>query len=476
MEIFHISAECYPVAKVGGLADVVGALPKYQSLAGHQVRVVMPYYDTKFKYENALECVHWGDVKLGHFNFKFNVFKEISNKLGYELYLIDIPDLLDRPQVYGYEDDIERFVAFQVATLDWINGRHEIPDFINCHDHHTGLIPFMLSFCYKYEKIKHVATAITIHNGLYQGQFGFEKLFYLPDFDLAFVNILEWDHCINSLAVAVKCAHAVTTVSPNYLNEINHFANGLESLFNQVRYKSKGILNGIDVVVWNPETDESIETQYSLKTVGKGKQLNKEKLCAQFNLDPSKPLFSFIGRLFDEKGGDLLPLAAATALSMYHKDINILILGSGNIKIENDLNHLLHNFTGNYNTFIGYNEQLAHLMYAGSDFLMMPSRVEPCGLNQMYALRYGCIPIVRRTGGLSDTVIDFGDNGNGICHNQASVEDIVYSIGRAITLFNDKENYYKIVQRAMQTNHSWERVCQEYLDLYREVIGQLKSS
>ena len=191
---------------------------------------------------------------------------------------------------------------------------------------------------------------------------------------------------------------------------------------------------------------------------------------SNLNLDPTKPLFSFIGRLFEEKGGDLLPQASALALSENFENINILILGSGNAQIEEQLLQLRNDYNGNYNVFIGYNEELAHLIYAGSDYILMPSRVEPCGLNQMYALRYGTVPIVRRTGGLRDTVIDFGDNGNGICHDQASVGDICYSINRAVRLYDDKLNFNKIRKKGMAIDHSWERVCQEYIEIYNLII------
>lgn len=471
MEIFHISAECYPVAKVGGLADVVGALPKYQTKAGHQARVVMPCYDTKFRHENELECIYSGNVQLGHFNFSFNVLNEKTGKLGFELYLIEIPELFDRKDIYGYEDDIERFMSFQIATLEWINSRENIPDVINCHDHHTGLIPFMMLYCHKYNKLFNTPSMITIHNGLYQGQFGFDKLDYFPEFDLTHVKVLEWDHCINSLAVGVKCASAVTTVSPSYLDEINISANGLESLFNLVRHKSKGILNGIDTLIWDPSIDKMIENNYSIGNFVEGKQQNKETLCKLFNLDPTKPLFSFIGRLWEEKGGDLLPQASALALSENYKEINILILGSGSVQIENQLNSLLVDYSGNYNTFIGYNEELAHLIYAGADFLLMPSRVEPCGLNQMYSLRYGTVPIVRRTGGLKDTVIDFGDGGNGICHDQSSVGDICYSIQRAVKLYKDKEHLNRVIKLGMSLDHSWEKASQEYIEMYNLITN-----
>lgn len=466
MEIFHIAAECYPAAKVGGLGDVVGALPKYQSKAGQIVKVVIPFYNTKFRNENEFDCVYSDFVKLGNFNFPFHIQKEKNNVLGFELYLVEIPELFDRNEVYGYEDDIERFVSFQIACLNWISSRPAVPDVIHCHDHHTGLIPFMMQFAYKYEQLQKVPTVITVHNAIYQGQFGFDKLYYLPEFDLSKVTVLEWDNRINSLATAIKCASAVSTVSPSFLNEINNFGYGLESLFKLVRHKSRGILNGIDTEVWNPIKDKMLFANYSIKTVEKGKQANKEKLCSQFDLDPTKPLFSFIGRLLEEKGADLLPHMAASALSESFKDINILILGSGNAVIENQLSHLLASFKGNYNVCIGYNEVLAHQIYAGSDFLLMPSRVEPCGLNQMYAFRYGTVPLVRRTGGLKDTVIDIGDNGNGICHDQASIVDVCYSIQRSVNLYQDKKSLKTLRRKIMNIDHSWESVCQDYIEMY----------
>lgn len=466
MEIFHIGAECFPVAKVGGLGDVIGALPKYQNKLGHHASVLLPCYKTKFIQENNFYCIYSNNIKLGDFEYQFKVLKESTNQLGYELFLIEIPELFDREAIYGYDDDIERFLTFQIACLDWINSRNEIPDVINCHDHHTGLIPFMILHSYRFEKLRNITTVITIHNSIYQGQFGFEKLNYLPEFHLSNIYLLEWDNKINSLAAAIKCSSKVSTVSPTYLNEINEAAFGLESLFKEFHYKSKGILNGIDTEVWNPKTDTMLAANYSISNFKKGKQLNKEKLCERFNLDSAKPLFSFIGRLLEEKGADLLAHASAIALAENFKELNIIILGSGNTAIEKDLMQLLASFKGNYNVVIGYDEALAHLLYGGSDFLLMPSRVEPCGLNQMYAMRYGTIPIVRRTGGLRDTVIDFGDDGNGICHDQATVSDVCYSIKRAVNLYKNKNKMNDIRKMGMQMNHSWETACQEYIQMY----------
>lgn len=470
MEIFHLSAECYPVAKVGGLADVVGALPKYLHKIGHAVKVVVPAYENKFIQENKYEVVHRGQFKLGWFVFSYAVLKEKTNKLGFELYQIAIPDLFDRPEVYSYEDDIERFLSFQIAFLNWLTETGQRPDILHCHDHHTGLIPFMVQHCHNYQHLKMVPTIITIHNGQYQGWFGYDKLHYLPEFDLSKIGYLEWNGTINSLACAIKCAWKVTTVSPSYLDEISNRANGLENLLRWERPKSIGILNGIDTEVWNPKTDPMLEHHYSTKEFKKGKAMNKAFLCEQFKLDSEKPLFTFIGRLVGEKGADLLPQVCSVAFHEYGTAINLLMLGSGDPQVEKELQGLQNFYHGNYNAYIGYNEKLAHLIYAGADFLLMPSRVEPCGLNQMYALRYGTVPIVRRTGGLRDTVPDIGDSGFGICHNEVTVSDVIHAIGRAMLLYKDQKQFDTVRKTAMQVDHSWDLVAETYIQVYESLI------
>jgi len=212
-----------------------------------------------------------------------------------------------------------------------------------------------------------------------------------------------------------------------------------------------------------------LHKNYNLKDYKIGKLANKKFLCEQFDLDINKPLFTFIGRLVDEKGADLLPEICSVALNYNPQEINILILGSGDANVENKLAELKHFYSGNYNVYVGYNEKLAHIIYAGADFLLMPSRVEPCGLNQMYALRYGTIPIVRRTGGLKDTVLDIGDNGFGICHDNTSVYDVNHSITRAIDLYNDNKKIDSIRVTAMQIDHSWEQVSQQYTAIYQSL-------
>ncbi len=471
MEIIHVSAECYPVAKAGGLGDVVGALPKYQVKEGHTAKVVMPMYRTKFLYSSEWELVHQGSQYLGPTFFNYNIIKEKTNKLGFDLYLIDINGLLDREKIYGYDDDAERFMAFQIAVCDWMSRWQHRPDVVHVHDHHTGMIPFMMQYCYAFKNLASIPTVFTIHNAQYQGWMGWDKSHYIPAWDTWKGGLIEWGNAINPLAAAIKCAWKVTTVSHSYMGELKYMANGLESLFEYERGKCTGILNGIDNEVWNPATDNFIAKNYDTDLVAKGKKKNKEEICGQFGLDNDKPLFVFVGRLVGEKAADLLPDAITSSIYQHHGNCNFLVLGSGESQVENQLEAVKHQFNGYVNTYIGYNESLSHMLYAGADFLLMPSRVEPCGLNQMYALRYGTVPMVRSTGGLIDTVKDFGDHdGYGIRFDQASVWDITYSVGRAIDLYNNKRNQLNWMQQYMMgLDHSWEASAKEYLQLYQSL-------
>ena len=467
MEILHVSAECYPMAKAGGLGDVVGSLPKYQNKLGHIAKVVMPMYRTKFLIENEFDVVHKGDFGLSHYWFNYTIIKESTNRLGFDLYLVDIFGILDREKIYGYDDDSLRFTAFQIAVVDWLSKWQHMPDVVHVHDHQSALVPFMMQHCYAYKNLSSIQTVLTIHNAEYQGWMGWDKSDYLPDWDRYKGGMLEWGGTINPLACGIKCAHKVTTVSNGYLSELKHNANGLEALFEYEKGKCSGILNGIDEDVWNPETDSYLETKYSVEDSKEGKAANKKVLCDFFNLDEAKPLIIFIGRLVGEKAADLLPQAIGDSIYYIQGSMNFLILGSGDPHIEWQLETMKGQLTGFYNSQIGYNEKLSHQMYAGADFLLMPSRVEPCGLNQMYAMRYGTIPIVRRTGGLKDTVVDFGDPGGfGICFNDASVGDITRSVYRAVQLYKEPEKLKEIVEQIMQIDHSWESSAGLYIDLY----------
>ena len=471
MEIVHVSAECYPVAKAGGLGDVVGSLPKYQNKAGHIAKVVMPMYKTKFLQNNEWVFDFKGETYLGNYKFEYTIIKEATNKLGFDLYLVDINGLLDREGIYGYSDDTERFMAFQIAVVNWINQWQHLPNVVHCHDHHAALIPFMFKNCLGFRKLQNVPTVLTIHNAQYQGWIGKDKSNLIPEWDLWKSGELEWNNIINPLASGIKCAWKVTTVSYSYMNELKYNSNGLEALFEYEKGKCRGILNGIDTEVWNTETDEHLVKNYAIQNVLSGKLKNKQQLCEKFGLNFEVPLIIFIGRLVGEKAADVLPDAILSCLYHFKERVNFLILGSGDGFVENQLRNINEHFSGHYHAEIGYNETLSHQMYAGADFLLMPSRVEPCGLNQMYALRYGTVPMVRRTGGLIDTVIDMGDeNGFGICFNNASVEDIQHAVGRVVELFdNDKSRLTEMRRYMMQIDHSWESTVQQYTNLYHSL-------
>lgn len=470
MEILHVSAECYPVAKAGGLGDVVGALPKYQCKAGHIAKVVMPMYRTKFLYDHEWTVDFKGSANLGNWFFDFTIIKEPTNKLGFDLFLVDINGLLDRQKIYGYDDDTERFTAFQIAVVSWLSSWEHTPDVVHCHDHHAGLIPFMMQNCYDFAHLANVPTVLTIHNAQYQGWMGWDKSRYIPRWDLWKRGLLDWAENINPLAAGVKCASRVTTVSQSYMEELSVNSNGLEKLFILERSKCIGILNGIDNEVWNPANDKYLTEHFAVKDVMKGKQKNKEALCKQFGLDPLKPLFVFIGRLVGEKAADILPEAIMTAIHQTDAQANFLVLGSGDTQIEWQFQQMVEPYQGIFNAAIGYDETLSHRMYAGADFLLMPSRVEPCGLNQMYAMRYGTVPIVRSTGGLQDTVTDMGDNnGFGIRFNHATVSDVEYSISRAINVFRNKTHMEKMRKHMMQIDHSWESTVNRYTEVYEAI-------
>lgn len=467
MTIYHISAECFPVAKVGGLADVVGALPKYQNNLGHQSCVIMPFYDNKFTQNNTFESVFTATFLLGNEKVNFRVLKLKNKSLDFNIFLVDIPELLFTNNIYS-NDDTNRFIAFQIAVLQWISQMEVLPDIIHCHDHHVGLMPFMMSHADQFKSLKRVPSVFTIHNAQYQGQFSHSKENLIPEFDKNLTGLLDWDEQINPLATAIKCAWRVTTVSPSYMNELMYNAKGLESLLSSERNKCIGILNGIDDVVWNPKTDGFLIKNYSKKTVISGKKANKQWLCKTFGLDEKLPLYIFIGRLVYEKGADLL--SEIFDISLQDTQKSILLLGSGDQKVERGFEQLKEKYAGYFNAFIGYDERLSHIMYAGGDFLLMPSRIEPCGLNQMYSLRYGTIPIVHKVGGLKDTVTDINDHGFGFCHEGVSAIEVSKAISRANAFYARVEDFRKTLKRIMDIDHSWQYSAKQYIRLYNELI------
>ena len=479
MRILHISAECYPAAKAGGLGDVVGALPKYLSADGLPTAVIIPKYGRKWFAQQAWTEDYRGVVRLHNDYIPFSIQKAEGDPTGFLLYAVDIPGKFDRDGIYtqpngqGYGDDVERWLAFQMAVLQWLNQFAQKPAVLHCHDHHTGLIPFMVKHCPQYGSLAATPTVFTIHNGEYHGAFGWDRFYLLPPFDYAARGLLDWNNTINPLAAGIKNCWRFTTVSPSYLEELSRESNGLEWLVGHEWHKAVGIVNGIDAQVWDPKTDPYLAAQLKGNAVKKFKQANRDSLRERYTFQEDLPIFTFIGRLVREKGADLLPDLIARFLHS-GQPANFLILGTGQAHLHHALQGLAHQFPGRVSVALEYNEGLAHRLYAGSDFLLMPSRVEPCGLNQLYAMRYGTVPVVRSVGGLRDTVPDVGEpdgTGRGFRFDRFSLDDAYTALYRAVQLYQDPKQLAAVRKRIMALDSSWEAAALTYRNIYEEVMS-----
>ncbi len=485
IQVLHISAECYPAAKTGGLGDVVGSLPKYQSEAGVLSAAIIPKYATKWINNQEWVTVYGGAVRVDWRTVGFTVQQEKNNALGFPFFVVDVPGLFDRPGIYNdpaghpYGDELERYLVFQQAVLQWLLSfpQHDRPRVLHCHDHHTGLIPFMVKHCPQYNDLGMIPTVFTIHNGQYQGMFSRNNLHLMPFFESSAYGLLDWNGIINPMASALRCAWAVTTVSETYLYELHQSSLGLERLFRDEWHKQSGIINGIDARVWDPATDPAIQYRLEGNDIDAFKLKNKKVLCEWFGLPEDQPIISFIGRLVGEKGSDLLPDAFRNYIHA-GGGASFLVLGTGEPWTQNQFRQMAYQYPGRFNAIIDYNEALAHQIYAGSDYLIMPSRVEPCGLNQMYSMRYGTIPIVHSVGGLIDTVPDIGEpggTGRGIRFDRFDLGDIGWAIHRGASMWHHNPHAIsEIRKRIMAIDFSWERTIEKYFDVYRRASAQIR--
>lgn len=474
--ILMVSAECYPAAKVGGLADVVGSLPRYLNKDSARCAVIIPKYHNAWITQQDIAETHYGTFSMGQEQVEYWIQYIINPDLGYDLYVVEIPGKFDRPGVYGdhnhpyYRDEIERNISFQRAVLHWVMHWETLPDIIHCHDHHAALIPFMMTQCPSFWRLRTIPSVLTIHNAAYQGMFGWDRQYLLPEFPRESSGLLDWSHIINSLACGIKCAWRVTTVSDNYLNELRQTSGfGLQALFHSEWAKSKGVINGIDYDYWNPDTDHYLTSKLK-KSADKWKKENKVSLLTELEMPTDLPLHIFIGRMVAEKGIDFLA-SLVYKYMIYRRDALFIILGTGDGAIEEQCRMLERNFGPHVRSLIMYNEGVAHRLYAAADFLWMPSRTEPCGLNQMYAMRYGTIPIARATGGLLDTIqpID-GNEGDGFLFRDLEEYQGMWAIDSASRLFNTPEVMSTIRKHIMHKDLSWEHSAAKYLEIYHELI------
>jgi len=478
INVLFVSPEVAPYAKTGGLADVSSALPKALGRVIANIRVVMPLYKCVINGGYALYKIAskvWHPL-LGHLP-KFDVYA--SNRNGIETYFIDHKEYFNRDELYGsrrgdYPDNAYRFGFFSKAALAFMKTL-ELPfDIIHCHDWQTALVPFYLKFKLDQDPFyQDMKVLYTIHNLAYQGHFHRNVLGRL-DIPPKFFNMyaLEFYRKVNLMKSGILYSDAVTAVSRGYAREIltDEYGCGLHGLLNTRINRLFGITNGVDYSEWDPAQDKDIARPYDHQAI-EAKQENKKELLALtgLSLDITRPVAGVVTRLAWQKGIDLI---ANIVKDLAGLDVGIVILGKGEPKYEQLLLDLARKYPRHLSVTIDFNNALAHKIEAGSDLFLMPSRYEPCGLNQMYSLRYGTIPVVRATGGLDDVITDFDENpgeGNGFKFAQPDERDFLRAVKRALNRYNDKALWSGLIRRVMRQDFSWDRSATEYVELYERI-------
>ncbi len=478
MNILMVASECVSFVKVGGLADVVGTLPKYLKKLGHDVRIIIPKYRTIDGKKYNLQTLPYRlQVNVGKETESFRI-KHCITEDGVEVYFIENMRYFNRLSVYGdggvdYPDNRERYIFFCRAALEAVKAVMFRPDIIHCHDWQTGLIPAYLKTNMKNDGFFwNTSSVFSIHNIAFQGSYGADTVevagFSWEDFT---VDKLEFYNNVNFLKCGIGMSDAVSTVSPTYAKEIKEFnGRGMEIVLNSRHDEVYGILNGIDYDYWNPKTDKNIAANFSKDDLS-GKKLCKahlQELCG-FDVNEDAYLFGCVSRLDNQKGFDIIIDAL---YQLRDCNMQFVILGSGDQSIKWQLQQAVSNMPNKVAAFYDYNEPLSHKIYAGCDAYMMPSRFEPCGLSQIIALSYGTIPIVNRTGGLSDTIEYYNHytkKGNGFVFNITYGENFVQTILKSEKIFRDKNDWDPLVQNAMNCNFSWDRSVLEYEKMYEDV-------
>ena len=472
MKVLYAASEALPFIASGGLADVAGSLP--QALRKRLVgcRVVMPLYDgIKQELKDSMKFITNISVPVAWRRQYCGIFEARAGGVIY--YLLDNQYYFKRDALYGFYDDAERFAFFARAVLEIIPHIDFKPDIIHCNDWQTALTPLYYSTMYAnqpgYENIK---TVLTIHNIQYQGVYGEELIDNVVGIDHAHKSLIEYDGAVNLMKAGIECANAVTTVSPSYAKEILDpwYSHGLDIILRERSYKLRGILNGIDVENYNPETDKDVFKNYSVDNM-RGKAVNKRELQKLLGLPEKKdtPVMGMVTRLVSHKGLDLCKAVLDELLAT--TDIQLVVLGSGDYQYEEFFRGLAQRYPDKVGLCLGFIPDLARKIYAGSDMFLMPSKSEPCGLSQMVALRYGSIPIVRETGGLRDSVTDSGDNmGNGFVFSSYNAHDMLHAIKRAVEGYQDQKGWAILVKRAMESDNSWGKSANEYIKMYKEVL------
>jgi starch synthase len=478
MKICFVSSECDPFIKTGGLADVSGSLPLALYKLGCEVKLFLPFYDliNSVKFNIAqVKNISDIEVKIGEKSVIFNLYNCKLQNTNIDVYFVNCPEYFHRKKVYTNDaDEDERFILFQKAVLLSLQYLQWSPDIIHCNDWQTGLIPAFLKKNFIMDKLfSKTVSVFSIHNIAYQGLFGKSSFLKtnFPEEDFQPMGPFELNNLFCFIKAGISFSEIITTVSYTYSKEIQtpEFGAGLEGVLSNRSDDLYGIINGIDTEIWNPELDKLITYNYSFSSNFENKLNNKKELLKKVGLifNEKVPLFGIVSRFAWQKGFELLEPIIDNLLS---KNIQIVVLGEGEKKYEVFFKNIVKKYPEKFVAFIEYNNDLAHQITASSDIFLMPSRYEPCGLNQMYSLKYGTVPIVRKTGGLADTVKDIdelGESGNGFTFKDFDSKQFFNAIERALIHFSNKERWGKIIKMGMNEDFSWNCSAKKYMDVYK---------
>ncbi len=490
LKVLFVTSEVVPFVKTGGLADVSSALPQMLSELGHEVRIVVPKYGAvdsrKFKIHEVvrLKDLH---AKIGEKDVTFSIKSCFlpGQKVRVQIYFLDNQDYYgSRNSLYidpetgdDYPDNHERFTLLAIAVFELISKLGWVPDIIHLNDWQCGLIPAYLKTIYSDNpQFTPFKTLFTIHNLAYQG------VFPKPSFNVTGLpeelnsdkGVLIYDK-VNFMKAGLMFADVINTVSETYANEIRtdeELGAGLKPVFAKRKNDLYGIINGIDTTVWNPEKDKHLEKKYSAKNLSAKKE-NKIVLAEKFGFkyDENIPIIGMISRLIEAKGFDLIMDAFPELMKL---NLQLVLLGTGGKKYHTFFEKMAAKYPGKFACYLGFNDEIAHLIEGGSDIFMMPSRYEPCGLNQMYSLNYGTVPFVRETGGLADTVARYNEKteeGNGFIFKQYESSALLKELKRALKVFEDKKAWSKIMKEGMKRDFSWNTSAKKYIELYKTMLN-----
>ena len=472
-QVLIASSEASPLSKTGGLADVAGALPKSFAKLGIDARVITPYHKVvKQKYFGKTEHICDFTVSLGWRQQYVGVEKLVVD--GVTFYLIDNEYYFNGDSLYmGGDAEIEQYAYFSRAVLEAIPYLDFAPEILHCNDWQCAIMPMLIKTQYAGKAQGELKTLLTIHNMAFQGITDFGYLSSLLGIDPQYMHMdcLEFYGAANMMKGGLFFADRINTVSPTYAQELRtpQFGAKLEGVMDQVAYKLSGIINGLDYKVFNPWSDPTVPYRYSAGRLS-GKAKCKKALCETMGLEISEdtPIIAMVTRMTDQKGFDLVIQALEKIVEM---GAAFVLLGSGDVRYESAMREAEIRHKGSVVSYIGYNAELANKIYAGSDFYLLPSLFEPCGLSQMIAMRYGSIPVVRATGGLKDTVSHFdGENGTGFVFEDYDVNGLLWAVGQAVEVYKNKEQMATLVQNAMRTDYSFAGSAETYADLYLEMI------